>query len=190
MKRFYLAAVQPPPNNNDQQTRSVFGSGLADGANTSRSPTPTNSQAIQQQTASQSLPPPTTRSATGTDGLREAFNDRMHVAGQNLSASAQRPQSQQRASHRQPSVTDESDDASDATATIETPGSPTHDEVEEFSEHDEEHDEDHWSGLLQRINDFRTRQQNSGIDAVARRREEHVMTLMGVALDLAESGIS
>ena len=55
---------------------------------------------------------------------------------------------------------------------------------------EDEHDEDHWSGLLQRIKDFRTHELSGGIDNAARRREEHLMTLVGVALDLAEGGMA
>lgn len=85
----------------------------------------------------------------------------------------------------------------DTTPTIATPEtsrssaalqSLTQNVASEASRHEDE--DDHWSGLLQRIRDFRAHQQSSGIDDVARRREEHVMTLMGVALDLAESGMA
>lgn len=63
-------------------------------------------------------------------------------------------------------------------------------EVEEEEEDGDDDDaDDHWSGLLNRIQDFRTRQRSSGgiDDAAARRREEHLMSLIGVALDLAET---
>ncbi|KAI4163004.1 MAG: hypothetical protein LQ342_003321 [Letrouitia transgressa] len=162
---FSSSTTQPSASNN-QQTRSssIFSSGP--NLSASASPTPTDPAVIaanQRQTAPQSSTTP--------------------AANQH--------------SYRQPFVVDESEDAMDTTPTIATPEtsrssaalqSLTQNVASEASRHEDE--DDHWSGLLQRIRDFRAHQQSSGIDDVARRREEHVMTLMGVALDLAESGMA
>ncbi|KAL9034288.1 MAG: hypothetical protein Q9214_007109 [Letrouitia sp. 1 TL-2023] len=197
---FGPSTIQPSASNN-QQTRSGFTFGSRANSSPWASLLPNEPPATpviaanQRQTAPQSSTTPD----VGSDGFFESF-DQLRVTEQPLDASAQRSRSQRRAnqsSYRQPFVVDESEDASDATATIATPEPSRPSATSQSSMQNvaseasrREDGDDHWSGILQRIRDFRTRQQSSGIDDVARRREEHVMTLIGVALDLAESGMA